>query len=54
MHLGTSLLELIVHRVIDEVPREPCSLSLVALLLLHPAEEEDLGDDYAPQDAPDD
>jgi hypothetical protein len=39
--------------VVDEVPRESGGLSLVALLLLHPSEEEDLDDDYAPQDAPD-
>jgi hypothetical protein len=52
MYLGTSLVEIVAHRVIDWVPGEASCLTLVALLLLHPGDEEDLKDDDTPEDAP--
>jgi hypothetical protein len=51
--LGTRFVELVAHREIDRVPRKAGRLTLIALLRLHPGDEEDLGDDYAPENAPD-
>ena len=48
VHLGTSLMELVAHGVVDGVSGKASRLALVALLLLHPCDEEDLEDDYTP------
>jgi len=51
--LGTCLMEMAAHRVIDRVPRKTGRLTLIALLLLHPGDEDDLSDNDSPEDAPD-
>jgi len=51
--LSTSLMEMAAHRVIDGVPRKTGRLTLIALLLLHPGDEDYLSDNYSPEDAPD-
>ena len=53
MDLSTCLMEMAAHRVIDGVPRKTGCLTLIALLLLHPGDKNDLSDDYSPEDAPD-
>lgn len=54
MYLGTGLLKCSIHGMIDEVPGKTGCLAVVALLLLHPCDEDDLSNDYNPQDTPDD
>ena len=51
--LSTCLMEMAAHRVIDGVPRETGRLTLIALLLLHPGDKNNLSDNYSPEDAPD-
>lgn len=53
MNLSTSLVKLLAHGVIDKLSGKTGSLALVALLLLHPGDEEDLADDDGPENAPD-
>jgi len=52
--LGTCLMEMTAHRIIDGVPRKTSRLTLIALLFLHPGDKDDLGDNDTPEDAPDD
>lgn len=54
MNLGTGFVEIAVHGVVDKVSWEAGCLTLVSLLLLHPCDEEDLGNDDSPENAPDD
>lgn len=53
MDLRTRLMELAAHTVVHKVPRQAGSLALVALLLDHPQDVENLQDNDAPEDAPD-
>ena len=53
MDLLARLVELAAHGVVDKIPGQAGSLALVLLLLLHPGDEHDLGDDDAPENAPD-
>jgi len=50
--LSTCLMEMAAHRVIDRIPRKTSRLALIALLLLHPGDENDLSDNDSPEDAP--
>ena len=54
MNLGTSFVELITHRQILDDSGESSCFTLIALLLLHPGDVDDLEDDDGPKDAPDD
>ena len=53
MNLGTSFVELTIHGVVHKIPWKPGCLTLITLLLLHPRDKQDLGNDDAPEDAPD-
>jgi len=46
-------MEMAAHRVIDGIPGKASRLALIALLLLHPGDEDDLSDNDTPEDAPD-
>lgn len=51
--LGARLVEVLAHRVIDQVSWQAELLALVPLLLDQPGDVEDLGDDDHPEDDPD-
>lgn len=53
MHIRISLVIMPTHRVINWVSRKTGSFALVGLLLLHPYDEEKLGDNNTPENAPD-
>jgi hypothetical protein len=50
--LGTCFMEMAAHRKVDRVPGKTGRLALVALLILHPGDEDDLQDDYTTENAP--
>jgi hypothetical protein len=53
MDLSTSLVEMTAHRVILRVPGKTSRLTIIALLLLHPNDGENLCDNDTPKDTPD-
>ena len=52
VNLGTSLVELPAHGVVDEISWKAGCFTLICLPLLHPGDEEDLGNDNTPKNAP--
>jgi hypothetical protein len=53
MDLFARFVELSTHGVIDKISWKTSCFTLIAFLLLHPGDQEDLCDDDAPEDAPD-
>lgn len=53
MNFGTSLVEMTAHRIVDRISRKTGCFTLIALLLLHPGNQDNLSDDDTPKNAPD-
>ena len=54
VNLSASLVEVLLHGVIDWVSRDAGLLTRVRLLLRHPGDEDDLEDDDGEEEAPND
>lgn len=52
MHLSVGILLVSAHRVVYGVSRKTSCLTLIALLLLHPHDDEDLCNHDAPKNTP--